>query len=478
MSSPRSAGGDLRRHKIVLYNPMAVFHTMPLGLLAIASNLDATRFDVRVIDARISGDAHADVLREIDDALCFGVTMLTGRPIGDALNILRAVKANRPEITTVVGGWHPSLFPIETLAEPSIDVTVAGQGEATFSELVEHLANGARPADIAGTAYRKGDGIASHAARPLVSMDAFPPPNFDLIPVERYFAFKGRRQLDYIASIGCNYRCAFCADPFVYGRNWKGMAPGLLGDEIERLWRQYSFTDLNFQDETYFTHQHRVAAICEEFLRRGLEFTWAGTLRADQGVRLPEETWKLCVRSGLRRVLVGVETGSPAMMKKIWKDTTVDAVLETAAKCRHYGIGAIFSFIVGFPDETDDEIEYTLALIKTLRAMSPQFETPLFYYKPYPGSPLASAVKDQVPRSLDEWARFDYVAGAAGSWVAPSVYRRVERFKFYNRMAWGAETPVKRPLQRLARWRARNDYYAFPVEKVLVETFRPSEALS
>ena len=68
------------RHKIVLYNPMAVFHTMPLGLLAVGSNLDPERYDVRIVDARMSPDAHAEVLREIDDALCFGVTMLTGRP--------------------------------------------------------------------------------------------------------------------------------------------------------------------------------------------------------------------------------------------------------------------------------------------------------------------------------------------------------------------------------------------------------------
>jgi radical SAM superfamily enzyme YgiQ (UPF0313 family) len=472
---PKPAAG---KHKIVLYNPTAVFHTMPLALLAIGSNLDPKRFDVRIIDARITKDAHAQVLREVDDALCFGVTMLTGRPIADALRILRAVKSRRPKVPTIVGGWHPSLFPTETLSEPSIDITVAGQGEATFAELVERLADGETAAGIAGTAYRGTDGVVRNPARPLAPMDDFPPPDFNLIPVESYFSFKGRRQLDYIASIGCNFRCAFCADPFVYGRNWKGMAPSRLGDEIEMLWRRHGFTDLNFQDETFFTHQHRVAAICEEFLRRGLRFTWAGTLRADQGVRLPGETWDLCVKSGLRRVLVGVETGSSAMMKRILKDTTVDNVLETAAKCLHHGIAVIFSFIVGFPGESDEAVEDTLALVKTLRAMSPTFETPIFYYKPYPGSPLAHEVRDRMPVTLEDWAGFDYVAGAAGAWVSPEVYRRVERFKFYNRVAWGRETPLRRPLQKVARWRARNDNYSLPVEKFFVETFRPAEPLS
>src|SRR5229473_281460 len=100
---PHTAAG---KHKVVLYNPMAVFHTMPLALLAIGSNLDPDRFDVRIIDARIAKDPHGEVLREIEDALCFGVTMLTGRPIADALRILRAVKDKRPDLPTIAGGWH------------------------------------------------------------------------------------------------------------------------------------------------------------------------------------------------------------------------------------------------------------------------------------------------------------------------------------------------------------------------------------
>src|SRR6185295_10984800 len=183
-----TSGKPPNRHKIVLYNPMAVFHTMPLALLAIGSNLDRSRFDVRIVDARISKDAKADVLREIEGALCFGGTLFTGRPIADALKILRAVKAKRPDITTVAGGWHPSLFRTETLAEASIDVTVAGQGEGTFAELVERLADGESFAGIAGVAYRDEGKVIANPPRQLVAMDEFPPPDFDLIPVEQYFS--------------------------------------------------------------------------------------------------------------------------------------------------------------------------------------------------------------------------------------------------------------------------------------------------
>ena len=128
------------RQKVILYNPAAVFYTMPLALVAVGSNLDPARYDVRIIDGRLEEDPVKAVLAELNGALCLGVSVLTGAPIRDALRIARAAKAYRPDLPIVWGGWHPSLFPTDTLAEPSIDVTVQAQGEVTFRELVDRLA--------------------------------------------------------------------------------------------------------------------------------------------------------------------------------------------------------------------------------------------------------------------------------------------------------------------------------------------------
>ena len=52
--------------------------------------------------------------------------------------------------------------------------------------------------------------------------------------------------------------------------------------------------------------------------------------------------------------------------------------------------------------------------------MSPDFETPIFYFKPYPGSAIvleAVGKGFRLPDSLGEWAQFDYVAGEPGPWV-------------------------------------------------------------
>ena len=131
-----------RRPKIVLYNPRSVFYTMPLALVAVGSSIDRCEFDVRIIDGRLEADPVAAVLDEIEGALVLGISVLTGDPIRDALEVSRAAKAQRPELTVVWGGWHPSLFPTETLSESSVDIAVRGQGEASFAEIVERLAGG------------------------------------------------------------------------------------------------------------------------------------------------------------------------------------------------------------------------------------------------------------------------------------------------------------------------------------------------
>jgi radical SAM superfamily enzyme YgiQ (UPF0313 family) len=469
-----------RKPTLVLYNPRSVFFTMPLALVAIGSSVDRSAFDVRIIDGRLERDPVAKVLSELDGALLLGISVLTGSPIQDALDVGRAAKARRPDLPVVWGGWHPSLFPTETLADPSVDITVQAQGEATFRELVERLAGGTDLDGLAGIAFRRGADLVKNPPRPMVPMDNLPPCDYGLLPVERYFSLKRQRQFDYISSVGCNFRCAFCADPFVYGRGWSAISPERVGDEIAALWRQHRFTELAFQDETFFTHRDRVAAMATAFLQRGLRFSWTATLRADQGVRLGDEGMALCVRSGMRRVMVGVESGSQQMLDWMLKDMKVDQVLSTADMCVRHGVAAIFPFIVGFPGESDDSVRATVNLMKRLRSMSPRFETPLFYFKPYPGSRITEQVVADgytLPATLEEWAAFDFI-GSAGPWVSAERHRMIERFKFYNRFAWGPEYWWRRPLQRLSRWRCQHDFYGLPLEQVVIERLRPAARLS
>ena len=464
----------MKRHEVLLYNPRAVFYTMPLALMAVGSALDAGRYRVSIVDARVERDPLAAVADRLPDALCLGVSVLSGAPIEDALRITRAAKRRRPDLPIVWGGWHPSLFPLQTLEEPDIDVAVVGQGERSFARLVDRLAGGEPPVGIPGTASRTEDGPTLHRPRPLEDVNALPAHDYDLIPVETYFRRKGRRQLDYVSSVGCRHRCAFCADPLVYDRRWIGLEASRVVEEVEQLWHRYQLDDLSFQDEAFFTDAGRAVGIAEGFLQRDLPFSWRATLRPDQAARLPDEMVALCCRSGLRRVMVGVESGSQAVLDLVKKDTTVEQVVESAERFARHDLGATFSFIVGFPGESDVSVRETLALVKRLRGMSSRFETPIFYFKPYGGSRLGQeAVRRGYapPQTLEQWTSFDYI-GSAGPWVSREKRRLVERFKFYSRFAWDRDGWCRRPLQAAARWRCERDEYRLPWERVLVETLK------
>ena len=466
-------------NRIVLYNPRAVFFTMPLGLLAVGSALDRSRFDVRIVDGRLERHPAARVVAETEGALCLGMSVLTGRPIRDALAVARAVKAARPSLPIVWGGWHPSLFPAECLGDPAIDVAVVGQGEVTFRDVVERLADGRGLAGCAGVAHRARGQVVVEPPRPMREVGDLPPHDYSLIDVRRYFALKGRRQIDYVSSQGCRFRCAFCADPFVYGRSWTGLPPARVAAEIDALVRGHGCEEIAFQDETFFTSPRRVEALSDELAARRVAVGWTATLRADQACRLGDELLDKAVAAGLRRVMIGVESGSQQMLDWMKKDMTIAQVVAAAERAAARGLGAIFNFIVGFPGEPAGCRAETLALVKRLAAMSPAFETPIFYYRPYPGSEMADLARRQgyeFPRGLEEWAGFDYVGGRS-PWLSAAEQRRIERFAFYVRQA-RARGAWRWPLGALSRWRLARDAYAWPFEKRLVELVRRPQAVS
>lgn len=463
------------RHKVVLYNPKSVFYDMPLALLAIGSALDQEKYEVIIVDARVDTDVKAVLANHLKDAVCFGVTVLTGKPMQDAMVISEWVKESFPALPIVWGGWHPSLFPTETLQQASfVDITVQGQGEITFKELTEAFVEKKSLSAITGISYRQGSEICKNAARSMSNMQELPPVNYDLIPVEKYYTLKGKRQFDYISSTGCHFRCAFCADPFVFGRSWTAIEPERMVAEFQHWHKKYPFTDVNFQDETFFTHRKRTLDFAQRLIDARLNITWAATMRADQCSRLEDADFELIVRSGLRRVLVGVESGTQEMLDWLKKDIKLTQVWEAADRCKKYHIGVIFPFIVGFPGESDESIIASLSVAQKLHAMHPNFQTPIFYFKPYPGSAITQEVVNQgysLPATLEEWSNFDYVGGVSGPWVKTEIYELVEKFKFYNQLAHRRHKWFTLPLKWVAKARMHKWKFDFPVEKILTDKF-------
>src|ERR1700682_58807 len=92
----------------------------PLSLLSLAAPLRDAGFDPVVIDGALRSDYLELIEKEIQDCLCFGLSLLTGPMIDKAITVARHVKHLRPDLPVIFGGWHPSLLPAQTLREPYV----------------------------------------------------------------------------------------------------------------------------------------------------------------------------------------------------------------------------------------------------------------------------------------------------------------------------------------------------------------------
>ncbi len=462
--------------KVLLFNPQSEFYAMPLGLLAVGSALDPSLYDVRIFDARIDSNVAKTLFTELDGAACVGMTVFSGPSIGDALRLSREIKNTRPKLPVVWGGWHPSILPEQCIASGVVDAVVIAQGEATFRELVAAIDRRDSWPGIAGLCLNVDGKPRRTAGRAMVKMDTLPAARYELLDIESYFRHKGRRQLDYSSSRGCPYKCTFCADPMVYNSKWTGIAPERIVSELVALYEKHRFDEVFFLDDDLFASLKRIQALVDAFIAAKIRFSWKGTARADELCRLPESFFPKLKAAGCLRINIGAESGSQRVLDRIKKDYQVDEIVTAARRAAAVGIGISYSFITGFPGETEDDFRATLEVIKAVRQLAPNIEAAVYCYSPYPGTELVHELEKQglrLPERLEDWAHFNI----EGAWLPrdnPGFVRRVRSLNFYLRHGYSEQTKSapRKLLQRLSRLRCDHDWYGFPVERYLARALR------
>src|ERR1019366_3571274 len=142
----------------------------PLGLLSLAGSLRDAGYHPCIIDGALHPDYRRMVLEEIEDCACFGVSLLTGPMIHQAIELASLVRRERPAVPIVFGGWHPSLVSGQTLSEDFVDIVVRHQGDRTLVEILDRLQAGKSLDMVPGCWFKRDGKIVQNTDRPALPL--------------------------------------------------------------------------------------------------------------------------------------------------------------------------------------------------------------------------------------------------------------------------------------------------------------------
>ncbi len=378
--------------------------TAPLGILAVSTPLLRAGYDVKIVDSTITPNFHKRVIEELRDALCLAVSLVTGPMIRETVQMATEVKRVYPDLPIILGGWHPSLLPDQTLAAEFVDAVVVGQGEEALLAVVQHIEAGESLKGIPGVGYKVDGRITFNPKRALRPLAEMPPKAYHLADFDAYQRVCGRRWAMYTSSLACPYNCGYCTNDGVYGRKWNALEPAQVVEETTDLVSRYNLELLWIVDDNFLIDRERAVGIAEGLVRSGVRFDWSIQASTNLVVRLTVDELKLLKRAGLSQISQGADTGSPRMMHLMNKDfQDLDTIYLAAEKLTAAGIRPSFNLIFGYPGETEKERRESTALMMNICAATPAPSSGPTSSRRTPGRRSCSAPSSWASKCRRRW---------------------------------------------------------------------------
>lgn len=396
--------------------------TMPLGLAYVAGSLEAAGNKVHIVDAvaeaprkhtrYIRGFLVGLGLKEIvqripEDSTLVGITVIFTHEWPAVVQLIRLIKAKRPDLPVILGGEHVTAMPEFCLATSGADYLVLGEGEEIIVGLVEAVEKGTDPSGLDCIAYRKGDEIFVNKRRGRKrKIDDIPLPAWHLFDVKTYDenGFVGGMELGTIsmpllATRGCPYQCTFCAAPNMWTPSWFARDPIKVVDEIQLYMETYGAQDFCFQDLTAFTRKDWIVAFCNEILARNLNITW----QLPTGTRseaIDAEAAELLYRTGMKNMNYAPESGSETTRRLIKKKMKTENLMDSikAALDARLNVG-IFT-LLGLPHDERAHLAENLGFLKRIGKMGVT-DISVSYYMALPGTELFNSLYGAGKVKLD-----------------------------------------------------------------------------
>jgi len=373
--------------------------TLPvLGMGYLAIYAASRGFNVGILDAEARGLGVAATIRTINELA----------PRWAGFNLLaptyeisaQIAAALDPGIKIMLGGHQAKAMPSEILADPRMTrcaALVIGEAETRVAELLhDHRARAGLPGvmwldPILKTPVTGGAPDSAHHLAP----------DIDALPfVDRAFLVQdphqdgGRLEANMVGARGCPYNCSFCgaavsANPDVTIRT---RGPHNILAEMHQL-TAGGVTAFRFVDDLFLGAKRVIETMMTTFTaeRVGEWAVWDATGRINVLHRLSDTTLDTLATNGLREVALGIESGSARMLDLIDKRINPDMTHSVIRRLTERGINVKGYFILGFPTETEAEIDATTRLVRQLweltDPMPGRFRASIFEYRPYPGTP-------------------------------------------------------------------------------------------
>ena len=391
-----------------------------------------------------------------------------------AARIVALVRAQKPDVKIVVGGYDPSLAP-EAYEGMGVDYLVRSEGEVTFRELLRAIERGTGVEGICGLSYRNRESWVHNPDRPPHRLEdsEIRPPNRDARVLKGYTMLG--RQVDVIeTSRGCTYDCSFCSIIEMRGRNFHTYSFERVLADIRDA-RDHGARTIFLVDDNITLNVRRFEALCEAIIAAGLHtidyFVQAMTSAiANHGETLAP----LMRKAGFRYVFLGIENileGDLEFLKASAKNTERtngynigNATLKAIDYIHRNQMFVVGGLIVGSPGDTRESIEANLEFARRYVDW-PYIQHPT----PYPRTPMTKDFRDQGLIMNERLEEYDGTTA-----VVRTEHLPAEEVEF---MRWRAERWMK--LHHIpAALRHDPGFVLFRGWKMLLHTFRGSSVRS
>jgi anaerobic magnesium-protoporphyrin IX monomethyl ester cyclase len=350
------------------------FTVPPMGPVAVGSYLKHHNIEVKIDDFYYDGVHSSDF-----DIVGISSTFMV---IEDIEKITGLVRQQNPDATIVLGGHLSWIMPPAVILEkvPNIDYIVLKEGEEALLKLIGALSGNSDPQLVQGIVYRdrkKGVIVETPPQMP-VDIEALPLPAWELMGVP---SSQRLPVLPLETSRGCPYNCAYCAEVTYWSRPVRYRSNDRVVNEIISNVEKYGISTFRFTDSCFSAPPERCTQVCdaiyEKCINNGIPVKWSVYSRIEN---LSPSLLDRMRRAGCVALDVGLESGSPEVLRRMGKNFDPEIAVTIAKAARESGIIIHYNLIVGFPGETRETLQATTEIVE--RAAPDTFTCYVLLLKP------------------------------------------------------------------------------------------------